>query len=858
MKIFLIVFCFLSCSLFADTGSHPRLFFSTNDIPDLKNKILTGTAKDVYDLMKSKADSYLSISTTPYNFEGAIAGRTLSRQLFTLALTGILSDDSKYTDKAIDILQAAVNQADVNTFSNFNGHLAVGDGTQAYAVSYDWLFSFMTFSQRTNVENELQEFGAWLHNELLTGYVGDNEPRRLASNHNAVVSGGLGLCALALGADASTAWLSKATYQISNYFNYALDSTGCPYEGMTYLLYAFQGAIPFSEALRRSGGVDIISQNSDVLRAVPKFFMHQLYPWGSEGVAINQTGNVMSPAGAISYLITKFQDMTGLWGWNRFVGKSGDNNYGWISWRGTGASLPYVVLWCDNNLTSKFPDSLAKHFARGQISARDGWSNNDSFVSFTSGTGWAGCWNHSDENSFTFAAKGEKFAIDPGAGYTTSTNHNTIMVDGIGQNNDGHAGLVEGEIVTFINNNDYVYVLGDATSAYDVKANAKRARRQLIYVRAPQPYALISDDFEVNDSANHLFSFLLHSDVNNIFNITSSNVYINGASAVCSLNCLWPATPGISETHFTSGLENVYKELIIQTTAKNPRFMILLVAASTNEALPAVSKSGDDSSMTVELLFSSGRKDTLTVMQNDINFSTEPPPVICTNGNWAFWHMDSRTNLTDPPSLPWYIPDNSANLCRDNFLNISGHDVTAGGFSGNYLNFTGDWRAISTKDWINSDGFYFECDIKPDCFDKEQRIFEITQAVSIRFSPNSGHNYGRIRFVSYDDSSAIDDLYSGWCTSDSVSNQWIHIACSIDYAGNKIVAMTGADNGTSIVNSIHAAYVSDPRAFVGGDRLNGNLFIGGIDEVKVNAIPEPCYSLFIMFQFLFISRLKKY
>lgn len=220
--------------------------------------------------------------------------------------------------------------------------------------------------------------------------------------------------------------------------------------------------------------------------------------------------------------------------------------------------------------------------------------------------------------------------------------------------------------------------------------------------------------------------------------------------------------------------------------------------------------------------------------------STFAAAPVDTSGTWCLWHMDSRTNWTDPPSLPWYIHDDaSANPGRTNDLAIAGNNVTAGGSYGSYLDFDGSWRAISVNGWNNSDTFYFECDLKPVNFGIEQRIFEITSAVSIRFNPNSGHTYGRIRFVSYDDTAAINDLFSGWVPSSTISDSWVHVICSIDASGNKLVTMTGATDGTSTQSGINNAYSGDPRAFVGGDRLNGNRMTAGVDELKVSTIPEP-------------------
>ena len=70
-------------------------------------------------------------------------------------------------------------------------------------------------------------------------------------------------------------------------------------------------------------------------------------------------------------------------------------------------------------------------------------------MTFTSGFGWNGCWNQGDENSFTFYYNGDEFAIDPGAGLGSTFHHNAILVDGEGQDTDGGAAAVQGDIVAY-------------------------------------------------------------------------------------------------------------------------------------------------------------------------------------------------------------------------------------------------------------------------------------------------------------------------------------------------------------------------------------------------------------------------
>ena len=606
-----------------DIPKRPNLLFSFSDLPELRNKAQRGVAKDIYTLMKSKADAYLSIATNPYAFTDATAGRTLSKQLLMLGMTGYISGESKYINKAIDVLCSAVEQSDVNTFVGFNGHLAVADAAKAYTIAYDWLEPYMTAGQTNLVKTEIYQFGAWLYNAINTTYVGDQTPQRFASNHNAGTAGALGLCGLILENNAPGIWVSRATHQTTNYFIYSTDATGCAYEGMQYMLYAFQGAIPYSVGYEREKGTNIILPK---MSQIPQYYMWQLTPEGGGGIPINQTSTQLTPAGEVAYLISKYQDGIGLWGWNRFA----DDLYGYTGWGGAGSSLPYSFLWYDPDLTITNPTpsniGQSKLFARGQISARDGWTNDDSLVTFTCGTGWSGCWNHSDEGSFTFDAKSERFVVDAAAGYTTSKEHNTITVDGYGQNNDGWAAATIGEITTYRESNDFMYVYGDATDAYDSssKADATKAKRQLMYVRAPQPYIVIADDFAVDDFSSHNYSLLLHTAPNNSISINGDIVTITGGNvgSHCYVESIWPTGVSITETSLSGSITNIYKELKININARYPEFITLLVAAGSSETMPAITRSGDWNEMIINLTFSNGRQDKITVMPTNIEFET--------------------------------------------------------------------------------------------------------------------------------------------------------------------------------------------------------------------------------------------
>ena len=611
------------------TWAHPGFFFDTTDVASLQTKILSGRSKEAYAIMKSRADSYLSLQTSPYSLDGAKGGRTLSVQLFTLALTGYLTGDSSYTDKAVELLCAVASQSGVSTFVSMNIHLAVGDGAHAYAVAYDMLEPFMDASQKALVEAEIYSFGQWLYDHSFTDPFGEDVPKRLAHNHNAVAHGGMGLCALVLGDAAPAEWTDRATSKIRGYFDYAVDANGCAYEGMSYLAYGMQGAVPYAVALERQGGVDIINEKT-VTSLIPQYYVWQLLPKGSEGVTINQSDTMMKPSGSALHLIAKYQDSVGLWGWDRIVGQLGDASYG-SGWMGYGASLPYVILWDDPLLVTQTPIDaglgLSKVFPRGQASLRDGWDDEDSFVSFTSGTGWAGCWNHADENTFTFFANGEKFAIDPGAGYGGTNHHNAIMVDGLGQDWTAGWELVTGDIVAHKEMDDASYVRGDATAAYTNFVGAQKAVRQVLYVRGEQPYVIITDDFEVDDSSQHLFEWRLHTDnANNlVVNDTSKGAHIEGSNAIagaynkCVIKCLSPGTYSLSLGDVTS----VYKEMKVSTSDYNPRFVIMMMTIEDDQTMPTITKTGDADDMSLTIAFANGVTDVIDLSLQDIDFARD-------------------------------------------------------------------------------------------------------------------------------------------------------------------------------------------------------------------------------------------
>ena len=354
-----------------------------------------------------------------------------------------------------------------------------------------------------------------------------------------------------------------------------------------------------------------------------------MLPGGGTIVPINQCAHTLHPSPGVFYLTGKFQDPVGLWGWLRLFGPQGDGTYGASSWLGGGCALPYVLLWADPSLSPTSPAEsgapLSRFFARGQVSARDGWAALDTLVTFTSGKGIPGIWNQGDENSFTFYSRGEQFAIDPGAAWGKTSEHNAVLIDGEGQGSDGGPAAVQGKIVKAEDRGGAVYVLGDATAAYRSRQPVLHARRQLMLVRGAQPYVLIVDDIR-KDQNQHTYSWLLHSAEGNRLegDPDSNSARIIGAArgATCHIRFLRPES-GL--TLQSTLARDKLPLLTATTTAANPRFVVLLVAADVGEQAPEVVLEGVPPDARVRVRFADGTQDLLALRVDDIELTRTQP-----------------------------------------------------------------------------------------------------------------------------------------------------------------------------------------------------------------------------------------
>ncbi len=635
----------LVISLFsgASSASHPSLFFDSSEIDGLKQKVQSGWLKDTFDVMKVRADIYMSVSTSPYPMSGpgngnATAGRAIAERVNALAMTGFVLDDTTYINKAIAIVMAAISQTNVQDFVGYNDHLAVGDALLAYTVAYDWLYNYMSPQQRTLLQNEMIEFGDWLYNYSLTGYYGRLDPTPLSCNHQAIVHGSLGMAALVMGGYEN--WLSRAAQYIAAYFQYARDDTGYNYEGIAYYGYGSNYAVTFAAAYKKAGFNDLIAANPKN-QMIPEYILRFIQPWGGRLVALNDSGERLGNSAGMMHLISKYQDAVGLWAWLKMYGDDGDGSFGSPAgnYIGDGSALPYIIVFADQTLEPVSPGQqqlpLGKFFARGTGSFRSSWNDDAALATFTCGFDQHRGHNHRDENSFTFSAFGEYFVIDPGYNPNQTRAHNTVLVEGQGQWYESDQYDVWGETVKTKDFGHAWYMKGQAADAYIDSLNVTNAERKFLFAKGKQPYIVVADDITTSGGFAD-FTWLLHT--TKTYRVTvnaGANEFTirpqTADSPICLVKFINPVSGlsiseiNLSTTTFirndtTYYYKDFFKEVQANFYGMNPKFTAVIVSALSADQLPVITSSSETGNLVINVSFVDGIKDTITISE-DMDFS---------------------------------------------------------------------------------------------------------------------------------------------------------------------------------------------------------------------------------------------
>ena len=580
----------------ATKRTHPYIVYSKEEVPSLRVKVKNGVSKKAFDRLVQTADAYLSRSGKLYLGLHPAIGRMFQSRFTYLVLAGEITGDDKYIDKALELAVEAVESGTMEMYPNFNGALSAGDFAHAYALAYDFLYDRLTEAQRAAFRTTMEQIGEWIYtNSPAVNTWGSQEARRQAWNWNVITHGALGLIALSLGDHKD--WLTLAIERLLGYCRYAVDETGAAMEGLHYIGFALNTLTPFDLAANRLAGVELMDQ-FPAMQSLPYWSMHMTAPFGGEQAAIGQ-GSDLGNYSSTYYIINRYKQADALWGWLNTYNLLGDGAFG-TEYEGNGWSLPAVILFEDQTLIPEPPtpekNPLNKTYAKGIVIARDGWEKDASMATFNCGFGYAGCWNHPDDNTFTFYAKGEAFVIDLGAGRKSSKEHNVISVDGVGMDFEGGATMVIGSIEqNSILEGGETYLRGNNTTSYRQLAGLEKSVRHLIYCGGNTPF-VIACDFAKKDG-KHTYDTNFYTKAKNTVSLSEDGklgIITGGNNG--SLCCVIPYSPNgitIAPTDTNVGFTT-------STEGEMHRQATVFIAASP-EKLPKIDFSADTDRIKVEV-----------------------------------------------------------------------------------------------------------------------------------------------------------------------------------------------------------------------------------------------------------------
>lgn len=509
--------------------SGPELVFSKAELPALRERLLQSPDATGWSELLKKAEEYCTpgsshfadpqrVDQVPTNVKSDklvvhTFGRRLTEWMETIGFAYQITGDRRLANHGAALLEAAARKLPVThplVAKGFAG--GRGDIMRGLAVGYDWLGEAMTDDQRRR----------WAATSA--GYVRDflaeagREKTWWVPYHNymGVCGGAAGCLALKLNEfypqEAET-WVRESARVVRTYFDQGFDDQGAGLEGTSYAAYGLGNAVPFAEALRRRGELDLLLHPH--IARVSEFYALSLLP----GEAVFDARNDASYAG--------FREP-----WVLLLVKPQNNGLAAWLWQQTGHGSSVQRIVYGEPRESVDPDAagvpLARHFqGRGLAVFRTGWSREDVMFAIEAGPYYPVTHNQADKGHFTLYGLGQRWAIDSGygndrlpLGRCQTVAHNGVLIDGRGQALSG-AGLgTNGKIFAFDNNARFGHVVADATEAYRQNSKGtggqpiRRAVRHALFVRprneAPA-YVVLADDLE-KDDAEHSFAWLLHTD----------------------------------------------------------------------------------------------------------------------------------------------------------------------------------------------------------------------------------------------------------------------------------------------------------------------------------------------------------
>jgi hypothetical protein len=509
-------------------AGHPRLYFTADDLPALRERAADTThapfgqtGKQLWDTVQRAADAYLTETSFSITYDkgvvvtyplppvqpGPIASppgyttypywtmmtRQIQDRLETLSLAYAVTGNTDYADKAKQYMLSLVGW-DAWTDPNYpcGGFTCLDTAHLTFGVSmaFDILYDRLTEAERARVMNALETKGLIpLYKDVLSKIDHNIQSLRAAAL-------GSGAAVLLGHSPNANAYLTRAM----NYYRWYLDERmhSGKQEGMLYTSYAMDNMIKAFDHIDRVTGVRELAEHPFLNDFLVRWVVYALAPGGA-GLANFSDSGVANYFGLTMNVINAWLN-NGQAGWYlRETGAAAGGVDGFLYFRPNAVITPPDESWPASAVLDE----------NGWAMLRSGWGTKDVLFAMVANNSNLGH-NHYDQNSFQIATNRTWIAGDPGyqdyvAGpahdFTVRLGHSTIRVDGKGQSVLGN-GTITGRLLA----PTYDYVKGSAAGAYgDPKLN--KFDRHVVYLK-PDTFVML-DAMQADEP--HVYEWILYS-----------------------------------------------------------------------------------------------------------------------------------------------------------------------------------------------------------------------------------------------------------------------------------------------------------------------------------------------------------
>ncbi len=489
-------------------GKHPRLLFSAEDIPAMRERI-AGPSKVFFDKMLAYLQACKPPDHTRWVTDATDAQRQGVWRLPTVALHYVLTGEQASLENALGFMRKFLETPDWETTSERNSGMGAANIMVGAALAYDWLYDSLAPDFRERFRRKLlnharwQYYGGHLNGNKATAYW-QSDPQ---NNHRWHRDAGLALCALAVAGDGpGWEWILSKTREELEFVHQWLPEDGSCHESPSYMVFGMPYLVLAFDAADRCLGTQFLRHA--YFRNNPLFRMHTLLPGFTDAFCFGDAGGTgfINDYAFRCTAIHELGDLQNALMQFHAADPETSFNYGWFS-----------VIWFDTSLEGSIEDvpTNALYPDLGLALVRDGWGPDAVAAMFKCGPYGGVALNefrnetgryiniaHDDPDCgmFTLFAGGAMLAEDDRYAYNKQTaSHNTILVNGKGQIGEGSGHWMQpirnvdmntvARVVAWRSTPQCVIADGEAAKAY---VGLERFRRTFIWM--PGRYILVLDD----------------------------------------------------------------------------------------------------------------------------------------------------------------------------------------------------------------------------------------------------------------------------------------------------------------------------------------------------------------------------